>query len=153
MGEAVVNGSTIDGVVIQSLQQIRDERGSVMHMLRSDSYLFERFGEVYFSTVGHGVVKAWKRHRVMTQNFTVPVGQVKFVIFDDRENSHTRGNLLEVITGVDQYALAKIPPELWYGFKGLGPDYSLIVNCTTVPFDEKEVERVERNSPEVPYKW
>ena len=39
----------IDGVIVQDLKQISDERGKVMHMLRCDSPLFEKFGEMHLS--------------------------------------------------------------------------------------------------------
>jgi len=41
----------IEGVRVVPLRQIPDERGKVMHMLRADDPHFERFGEIYFSTV------------------------------------------------------------------------------------------------------
>ena len=43
------NSDEIEGVVVQSLEQIVDDRGSILHMLRSDSELFTKFGEIYFS--------------------------------------------------------------------------------------------------------
>ena len=36
----------IDGVILTPLRQIFDERGKVMHMLREDSPVFSRFGEI-----------------------------------------------------------------------------------------------------------
>ena len=39
----------IEGVIVTPLRQIFDERGKVMQMLREDSPVFSRFGEVYFS--------------------------------------------------------------------------------------------------------
>lgn len=48
---------TIDGVVVKRLNQINDERGKIMHMLRCDDPLFETFGEIYFSVVYPGVIK------------------------------------------------------------------------------------------------
>ena len=47
----------IEGVVVQPLRRIADERGSVMHMLRAGDAWFTGFGEIYFSTVYPGVVK------------------------------------------------------------------------------------------------
>ena len=41
----------IAGIKITPLKIIKDDRGSVMHMLRSDSEIFEKFGEIYFSTI------------------------------------------------------------------------------------------------------
>ena len=45
-----------------------------MHMLRCDAPHFERFGEIYFSGVNPGAIKAWHIHREMTLNYAVPVG-------------------------------------------------------------------------------
>ena len=36
----------INGVEIVPLSQIADERGKIMHMLRSDDPHFEKFGEI-----------------------------------------------------------------------------------------------------------
>ena len=58
----------IDGVVITPLRQIFDERGKVMHMLRSDDKNFSKFGEIYFSCTHPGVIKAWHLHKEMTLN-------------------------------------------------------------------------------------
>lgn len=85
----------IAGVVRQSLKQIVDERGAVLRMLRGDSPLFTRFREIYFSLALPGVVKAWKRHRRMTQHFAVPVGQIRLVLYDDRPDAASRGRLEE----------------------------------------------------------
>lgn len=153
MGEAIVKGNNINGVIIQPLKQIRDERGSVMHMLRSDSPYYEQFGEVYFSTVKQGVVKAWKQHKVMTQNFAVPIGMIKIVIYDDRQKSTTKGNLLEINTGMNHYSLVKIPAKVWYGFRGLDENFSLIANCTTIPHDDSEIIIVDYKNSDIPYKW
>ena len=145
--------SEIEGVRIFPLKQIGDERGMVMHMLRADAPHFEGFGEVYFSVVRSGVVKAWKRHRLMTQNFAVPVGEIRLVIFDDREGSVTRGAIQEIVTGTGYYALIRLPPMLWYGFKGTGQGDSLIANCASIPHDPSESESIALDSGLVPYRW
>ena len=41
----------ISGIKITPLKQIVDDRGKIMHMLRSDSSIFTNFGEIYFSTI------------------------------------------------------------------------------------------------------
>src|SRR5712671_2759364 len=111
---------TIEGVIVTELRQIADQRGAVLHMLRSDSVDFTRFGECYFSEVFPGIVKAWKRHRLQTQNFAVPYGRVRVVIYDDRDASPTRGNLqVHELGRPDAYRRLRIPPGLWYGFSCL----------------------------------
>lgn len=143
----------IEGVVIKPLNQFDDERGKVMHMLRSDSELFERFGEVYFSYVNPGKIKAWKRHQLMTQLLTVPYGEIEFVLFDDRIGSATCGQVQTVLVGEDEHRLLKIPPLIWYGFKGMAQHRSLIVNCADLPHDTNETERLHIDNGHIPYSW
>src|SRR5256885_155665 len=100
----------IDGVKITPLRQIPDERGKIMHMLRSDASHFVAFGEIYFSCIYPGAIKAWHIHKEMTLNYAVPVGNIKFVLFDDRPESKTRGKLMELFPGVSNYVLITVPP-------------------------------------------
>ena len=56
-----------------------------MHMLRADSPVFKKFGEIYFSTVYKDIVKGWHLHLESTLNYVCVKGKVKLVLFDDRE--------------------------------------------------------------------
>lgn len=143
----------IDGVVVTPLRQFVDERGKVMHMLRADSDVFQSFGEIYFSTVNPGAIKGWHIHREMTLNYAVPVGQIKFVLFDDRDGSPTRGQVQEIFLGPDAYNLVTVPPRVWNGFKGIGTVPALVANCATIPHDPGEIDRRDPFDPAIPYDW
>ena len=107
------NLDEIEGVIIQPLKQIADNRGSVLHMLDNDSSLFKQFGEVYFSEIHSGRVKAWKRHKKQSQNLVVPLGKILLVIYDDRPNSNTHGKIEQYNLGrPEDYRLIHIPPML-----------------------------------------
>jgi len=153
MGEVLTSTPSIDGVAIYPLRQIKDERGMVMHMLRGDAPHFEKFGEIYFSVVLPGVIKAWKLHKEMVSNFAVPQGEIKLVIYDGRPDSPTRGTVQEIVTGIDRYGLIRIPNGVWYGFKGQGETPSMIANCATLPHTPGESEQIESQSATIPYKW
>jgi dTDP-4-dehydrorhamnose 3,5-epimerase len=143
----------IEGVIVTPLRQIFDERGKVMHMLREDSPAFSRFGEVYFSCVHPGAIKAWHLHKRMTLNYAVIFGQIKFVLFDDRENSATRGQVQEFILSPENYCLVTVPPMLWNGFKGIGDKTAIVANCATLPHDPNEIERRAAFDDKIPYEW
>jgi len=143
----------IDGVTTVPLKQIPDERGKVMHMLRVNDPHFQQFGEIYFSFAHPGAIKAWHLHRKMMLNYAVPYGKIKLVLYDDRENSPTRGELMELFPGPDNYILVIIPPGVWNGFKGLGTETSIIANCATIPYDPAEIKRLNPFSDEIPYDW
>ena len=143
----------IDGVGIKALKRIGDERGMVLHMLRRDWDIFKDFGEIYFSTVNDGIVKGWKRHKRMIQNFAVPMGNAQFVLYDDRQNSPTKGEIQEVFLGADNYVLLTLPPLLWYGFTGVGDGPLIIANCTSIPHDPEEIETRDPADFGIPYAW
>ncbi len=146
--------SKIDGVVVLPLKQIEDERGAVLHMLRSDSPLFSGFGEIYFSIVNPGTVKAWKQHRAMTQHFAVPVGRIRLAFFDDRADSPSKGQIEEIILGrPDRYYLICIPPMVWYGFKGISDMTALLANCSDMPHDPNESEQLPVSNDYISYDW
>lgn len=143
----------IDGVKIIPLKQILDERGKVMHMLRNDSEVFQSFGEIYFSCVYPGAIKGWHFHEKMTLNYAVPFGHIKLVLYDDRKDSPTRGELQELFLGPDNYNLVTIPPMVWNGFKGIGTETAIVANCGSTPHDPEEIERRDPFDPSIPYDW
>jgi len=143
----------IDGVYVKPLRQIGDERGKVMHMLRADDPQFEKFGEIYFSVVYPGAIKAWHLHKEMALNYACPVGNIKMVLYDDREGSKTRGELMELFTGPDDYKLIHVPPLVWNGFKGVGTVPALVANCATIGHTKDEIVRLDPLGGKIPYDW
>jgi dTDP-4-dehydrorhamnose 3,5-epimerase len=140
--------------MLTELRQICDERGAVLHMMRSDAPEFTRFGECYFSEVLPGAIKAWKRHRVQTQNLAVPIGRIRMVIYDDRDGSSTQGLLQELELGrPDAYLRLRIPPGLWYGFACVGDRTALLVNCADFLHDPTESDLRPFNDAGIPYRW
>ena len=143
----------IHGVTVTPLRQILDERGKVMHMLRRDDAHFREFGEIYFSCIYPGAVKAWHVHQRMTLNYAVPHGRIKFVLYDDRSDSPTRGEVQELFLGPDNYCLVTVPPLVWNGFKGLGAEMTIVANCASIPHDPGEISRRDPFDPAIPYDW
>ena len=123
-------------------------------MIRSSSSVFNNFGESYFSEIYPNKIKAWKYHKIQTQNLCVPVGYVKVVIYDNRNDSPTKNNIMIIDTGRENnYSLIKIPKNLWYGFKNLSNKISVISNITDIPHNKKESISLEYKSELIPYKW
>ena len=142
----------IDGVLFQPVKEIATAGGPVLHMLRSDSPEFAGFGEIYFSVVEPGAVKAWKRHTRQTQFFAVPGGLMEVVVHDPREGSPTKGATVSFLLGrPGRYATLRIPPGLWYGFACRGAEAAVLANCADIPHDPEESERLPQDSPRIPY--
>jgi dTDP-4-dehydrorhamnose 3,5-epimerase len=143
----------IEGVQVIPLRRIPDERGTIFHMLRADAPHFEKFGEIYFATAYPGVIKGWHLHKSMTLNYACIDGMIKLVLFDQRPDSKTKGELQELFIGDENYALVKIPPGIWNGWKCVGTQRALLANCPTEVHSPDEMLRMDPFSPEIPYKW
>ena len=143
----------IPGVIITPLKQIPDERGKVMHMLKRTDPHFGGFGEIYFSIVNPGAIKAWKKHLQMTLNLAVIQGSAKLVIYDDREAGQPHGQFQEIIFGPDNYVLVTVPPGVWTGFTSAGSQPALLANCASLPHDPNEVVRKAADDSDIPYQW
>jgi dTDP-4-dehydrorhamnose 3,5-epimerase len=144
---------TIEGVALIELKRIADERGAIFHMLRSDAPHFHGFGEVYFSSVHPGAIKAWHLQRRAFRHYAVPLGAVRVVLFDPRPGSPTTGAVQEVELGERDYRLLVIPPRIWSGFTGIGGGSSLVADCMDLPFDPAQAERKDPADPAIPYRW
>lgn len=143
----------IEGVNVAPLKQILDERGKIMHMMRCDDLDFKGFGEIYFSCVHPGAIKGWHLHKEMVLNYAVPHGNIKFVLYDARPTSSTRGALQEIFLGPDNYCLVTVPPLVWNGFKGIGESMAIVANCSSIPHRADEIDRLDPFDPAIPYNW
>ena len=143
----------IEGVLIKDLKRIPDERGFIMHMLRRDDPEFEQFGEIYFSAVYPNAIKAWHLHKSMTLNYAVVLGMIKLVLYDDRQNSPTKGTVQQLFVGGQNYQLVKIPPGIWNGFSAVGNEMAIVANCATLPHDPEEIVRISPYDHSIPYNW
>lgn len=142
---------TIDGIILTPLKNIPHPSGNILHAVKMSDIGFHGFGEAYFSIIKFNAIKAWKKHRKMTLNLIVPVGKIKFVMYDDRQNSMTKGNFYEVILSLENYQRLTIPSNIWMGFKGLGQGLNMLLNIADIEHDPFEAEQLEIK--EINCKW
>ncbi len=145
----------IEGVRTKELKVIPDERGRLMEMLRADDPLFIKFGQIYLTTAYPGVVKGWHYHKKQIDNFIVVRGMMKVVLYDNREGSSTFGEVNEFFMGERRPLLLQIPAGVYHGFKGIGTEEALVINCPTevYHYDEPDEYRVHPYDNDIPYDW
>ncbi len=148
----------IDGVVLRQLKQIKDDRGYLMEMLRSDWGEFKntgKFGQCYIAVCNSGVAKAWHYHKKQVDRFIVVKGSARIALFDARKKSKTKGELNEFIVGEDNPALLLIPIGVIHGFTSATAEPAYIVNIPTQLYDYSKPDeyRMPFDSKEIPYDW
>lgn len=144
---------SIEGVKIIPLKQIVDIRGAVYHVFRNENHNVN-VEEVYISRVNAGVIKGWKQHLQTWQRFVVLYGKIEIIFHDEREDSPTRGVFQKVILGPgDDYARLELPPMIWYAFRCLSEDYSLMVNISEMIHVDGESNNIPLQNDLFHYDW
>ena len=133
-------------IKVTSLKIIKQSKGNIMRVLRKHELKKWNFKEAYFSKIKPGKVKAWKFHSKMTLNLVVPSGRVKFVFF---HQDTRRFRIIEI--GEKKYLRLTVPPKIWFGFKGISKQESIILNLTNIHFQKKEIKRCDKNK--IKFDW
>jgi len=134
----------MEGVFLHPLKHIVVPKGDVFHALKCSDEGYAGFGEVYFSQIKEGEVKGWKRHNRMVLNLVVIVGEIKFVIFDERKNSKSYGQYSEyILSPATNYQRLTIYPGLWVAFQGIGKGISMLMNVIPESHDSTEIDNKE----------
>lgn len=141
----------IEGVIVTPLKRIYHPQGDVFHGMKKSDHGFVEFGEAYFSTILTDQIKPWKKHTRMTLNLIVPIGKIRFVIFDDRPESTTKKQFFEEIISEENYCRLTVPPGVWMGFQGLETGLNLLLNIADLEHDPAEIVRCELD--DIPYSW
>ena len=141
----------INGVFLTPLKIIDTPGGDVLHGMKFDDPGFNGFGEAYFSNIEPEIIKGWKRHKLMTLNLIVPIGIVRFVIYDDRVPTCSHTKFREIILSKRNYQRLTIPPMVWFAFQGLGKEQSLVLNIANIKHESEEVDQKLVN--EIDFDW
>ena len=138
------------GLIISKLNKIYNPKGDILHALKKSESSFNNFGEAYFSFVKYNQIKGWKKHTKMTMNLIVPVGEVKFALYDDR-NKKFEPNIKEVSIGQSNYKRLTIPPNIYVSFKGISKNINLILNIADMEHDPNESINIDLS--DIDYEW
>lgn len=90
-----------------------DDRGwSLMNQLQG---VMTREGQINFSVMYPGVIKAWHRHRLQTDFWICVTGHLKVGIHREEDNSSWL-----IVVGEKKPGVVIIPPNLWHGGATVG---------------------------------
>jgi dTDP-4-dehydrorhamnose 3,5-epimerase len=143
----------IEGVVVQSLGRICDERGTIMHGVRRDTILND-FGEVYFKKLYRDVINGWHVHETLILNYICLWGMMKTVLYDMRAASPTHGMIQEVFYGDDNYVLVHVPPGVANASKVIRGEWALFCNVASEPHRaDLKYMRIDPLNCDIPYDW
>jgi dTDP-4-dehydrorhamnose 3,5-epimerase len=145
-----------EGVRFRTATTHVDDRGSLCEMFDP------RWGwhpgplcYAYFVTVRPRVVKGWARHHLHEDRYFVIHGDLEVVLYDDREDSPTRGLLSRVYLSGLERRLMSIPTGVWHADHNVGTEDVLLVNFPDRPYDHEtpDKERLPLVNDLIPHRF
>jgi len=145
----------INGVQVKELDLIEDSRGWLTEILRKDWDFYEEPAQFYYTTARPGVVKAWHLHKKQTDHLCCIKGTVELGLHDPRDDSDTEGESMTVTMGERSPRVAKVPPEVYHGFKNVGGEIAIVTNAPTelYDYDDPDEYRLPPDTDEIDYDW
>jgi len=149
------NDALIEGVAVRKAKVLPDERGRLGEIMRADDTWFQKFGQVYFTTTYPGIVKAWHFHKKQTDHFYVIKGLLKVALYDERQNSPTKGIVNQVYLGEHCPGVLRIPPGVQHGWMCVSDCEAYIVNIVSemYNYDKPDEYRTHPHDNHIPYDW
>ncbi|MBU1149052.1 dTDP-4-dehydrorhamnose 3,5-epimerase family protein [Patescibacteria group bacterium] len=147
----------IDGVQVKELKMIKDERGYLMEIIRSDDPFYKKFGQVYMSVCNPGYAKGWHYHKTQIDNFTIVKGNARIVLYDGRQDSKTYKEISEFELNDNNRILLTVPPGVYHGYvvPETEDEPAYMVNTPTEKYnyDNPDEFRAPFDDPAIGYNW
>ncbi|MDD5131484.1 MAG: dTDP-4-dehydrorhamnose 3,5-epimerase family protein [bacterium] len=144
----------IKGVVLKDLVTHIDERGFFQEIIRvTDDFFKEGFGQLSLSRMYQGVIKAWHIHKTQIDWWYVAGGVIRVALYDNRQDSPTYKEKMEILMGTNQPArVLRIPPGVAHGCKCLSGPADLFYVTSSV-YNSAEEGRIVFDDKEIGYDW
>lgn len=146
----------IDGVFLHDVKHVPRDHGIITEIYRPEwDPTNKPVVQVYQSRLFPAAIGAWSCHKIATDRLFVSQGHLKIVLYDDREESSTKGTLLEILAGDYNPAFLVIPPGVWHGVQNLGTADVILLNLPTrgYVYEDPDHYRLPYNTSNIPYQW
>jgi dTDP-4-dehydrorhamnose 3,5-epimerase len=144
------------GVTFRDLPLHIDERGSVRELYdprwqwHRDPLVF-----VYCFTLRPGFIKGWGLHLKHEDRYFVLRGEMEVVMYDERPDSPTRGQVSSVVLSEYHGRLMNIPAGVWHANRNLGRTDAVVINFPTIQYDHADPDkfRLPLDTDRIPYRF
>lgn len=142
------------GVSLKPLTTHVDQRGSLFEMFASHwDWSDSPFAYAYCFTVRPNIVKGWGYHKKHEDRYCMMFGELLVVLYDEREDSPTKGLVSEVFLSEYNRCLLNIPAGIWHADQNIGNKDAVVVNFPTRHYDHLEPDkyRLPIDTDRIPY--
>jgi dTDP-4-dehydrorhamnose 3,5-epimerase len=146
----------IDGALVHEVRHVPRDHGVITEVYRPE---WDPTGlpvvHLYQSRLFPGAIGAWSCHARSIDRLFINQGHVKVVLYDARDDSPTRGVVMELHAGDARPAFVVIPVGVWHGLQNLGASDALMLNLPTTAYDYADPDhyRLPWDTDQIPYRW
>ena len=132
----------IDGVVLNRTAVVGDERGVILELidLRQD-YWAAGAPYIYMGSCRPRKAKGWGLHKTHDDRYMVLSGEMLLALYDDRDDSATKGVVQEFYLTRDGLNQVTIPKGIWHAHMNLGITDLLFANAPTIAYDHANPDK------------
>ena len=118
----------IDGVIIKDLVRNEDKRGWLAELWREDQLPNHLPAMSYISVTNPGMTRGPHEHIYQTDMFFFVSGSFHLWLWDNRENSPTKGNSEVIQTHWYNMKMVIVPPGVVHAYKSMS-NLGIVINC------------------------
>lgn len=120
-----------------SVKPFADDRGwSLMNLMQG---VMDKQGQVNYSLMYPGVIKAWHRHHLQTDFWMCPMGHLKVGVHDE-----TTQQTWQIVIGQMRPGVLVIPPTLWHGGATVGHEPAGLLYYVTHAYNPEKPDEDRR---------
>lgn len=146
----------IHGVTFKKATTHTDDRGFVCEMYDSrwdwhdDPMVFS-----YVFTIRPGIIKGWGMHKKHEDRYFILFGEMELVLYDDRDDSPTKGMVSKLYLTEFDRKLVNIPIGVWHADRNVGQKDAVIINFPTITYDHTNPDkyRLPLDTKKIPYSF
>ncbi|KQT46663.1 hypothetical protein ASG52_13190 [Methylobacterium sp. Leaf456] len=141
------------GCFLTKSRAVANERGGLREVWAQGDAISGIVNHVYTTTTLPGIVKAWYRHRLQTDNITVLSGTARFALYDTRTEGQPALRTFDLTA--DEPQVLTIPPGVWHGFSAIGeaPLVMLHLNDRLYDWTDTDEEKIDADHASIPHSW
>jgi len=132
----------ISGLVIRPAKTHLDRRGELVEIYNPD-WKLHRAPMVYAYQAGirPGQIKGWVVHRKQEDRIFTSSGVQRWVFFDDRKGSRTRGLINHFTFSERSRVLMIIPIGVWHAVQNVGETEAVFMNLPTRAYNHADPDK------------
>jgi dTDP-4-dehydrorhamnose 3,5-epimerase len=131
----ILDGVTIDGVVLERLLSNTDERGELIELLTTRDGEIDPIVHVYQVIAAPGSLRGWVYHKWQHDRLLFTLGDLEVQLFDTRQSSRTFKKHMVLRVGTARRCRLTLPPLVAHCVRNLGDMAAAFVNMPTRTYD------------------